>query len=124
MGTTNDLYDEVYKGMKSCLVVIHGVTMNYSKSNDSRREASLADQMKKPKIPLQMESMSWPPEGPMRKVFTGIEPIPIYEDDKVEMEWKGPLYDQLLERIKQHVPKPAMPPGDPNAASSSVCVIQ
>jgi hypothetical protein len=70
MGGGDSLYDKIDRGVRGCKVVLSCVTSKYSLSPNCRREVSLADAIKKPIIPLLLESITWPPEGPMSMVFT------------------------------------------------------
>ena len=75
MGGGDSLYDKIDKGIRGCSVVVNCVTEKYSKSMNCRREVSLADALKKPMIPLMLESMAWPPAGPMSMPLSQLEYI-------------------------------------------------
>ena len=70
MGGGDSLYDKIDRGLRGCRVVVSCVTNKYSLSPNCRREVSLADALKKPLVPLLLESMQWPPAGPMSMAFT------------------------------------------------------
>jgi hypothetical protein len=70
MGGGDSLFDKIDRGVRGCKVVLSCVTSKYSISANCRREVSLADAIKKPIIPILLEKISWPPEGPMSMVFT------------------------------------------------------
>jgi hypothetical protein len=65
-----------------------------------RREVSLADAIKKPIVPLLLERMSWPPEGPMSMVFSQLLYIDFCKpDENIQNNWQCPQFDQLLQQI-------------------------
>jgi len=65
-----------------------------------RREVSLADAVKKPIVPLLLEKMSWPPEGPMSMVFAQLLYIDFSQPDTdVQLNWNCAQFDQLIRQI-------------------------
>lgn len=80
------------------------ITLKYSLSANCRREISLADALKKPIIPLLLEQMKWPPDGPMSMVFTELLFINFYRDESVQMTWTGDKFDELTSKLGQHLP--------------------
>ena len=104
MGGGDSLYDKIDRGIRGCKAVISCVTQKYSLSANCRREISLADTLKKPIIPILLEQMKWPPDGPMSMVFTELLYINCYEDEKVQITWKGEKFDELTETLSQYVP--------------------
>ncbi len=95
MGGGDSLYDKIDRGLRGCKAVVSCVTTKYSLSANCRREVSLADALKKPIIPLLLEQMKWPPDGPMSMVFTELLYINCYRDTDVQMSWKGPTFNEL-----------------------------
>ena len=74
-------------------------------SANCRREVSLADTIKKPIIPLLMEDIKWPPEGPMSMVFTQMLYVSFcHPGPEVQDHWKCPAFDELLCKIEKHAP--------------------
>jgi len=68
---------------------------------------SLADAIKKPIVPLLMEPMSWPPEGPMSLVFAQLLYIDFCQPTTdVQDNWSCPQFDQLTKQISDHIEKP------------------
>jgi len=69
---------------------------------------SLADALKKPIIPLLLEPMSWPPEGPMSLVFAQLLYIDFSQPstDDVQLHWDCTQFDQLIRQVNGHVDKP------------------
>jgi len=68
---------------------------------------SLADAIKKPIVPLLMEPMSWPPEGPMSLVFAQLLYIDFCQPTTdVQDNWNCPQFDQLIKQISDHIEKP------------------
>ncbi|ELT93160.1 hypothetical protein CAPTEDRAFT_72501, partial [Capitella teleta] len=99
MGGGDSLYDKIDKGIRGCRVVLSCVTSKYSMSANCRREVSLADATKKPIIPLLLEQMTWPPEGPMAMVLTQLLYIQFHKDPEVQNRWDGPQFEELLQKI-------------------------
>ena len=106
MGGGDSLYDKIDKGVRGCKVVVSCVTTKYSLSANCRREVSLADALKKPIIPLLLEQMTWPPEGPMSMPFTQLLYINFCKPDiEIQNHWKVPQFDELVEKVKGYVPE-------------------
>ena len=105
MGGGDSLYDKIDRGMRGCKAVVSCITQKYSLSANCRREISLADALKKPIIPLMLEQMKWPPDGPMSMVFTELLYINFFSDEKIQMVWKGEKANELIEKLKQFVPE-------------------
>ena len=105
MGGGDSLYDKIDKGIRNCQVVISCVTSKYSISPNCRREVSLADALKKPIIPLLLEKMTWPPEGPMSMVLTQLLYIDFCSNGiEVQKHWEAPQFDEMLNKIKVNLP--------------------
>lgn len=105
MGGGDSLYDKIDRGLRGCKAVVSCMTPKYSLSANCRREISLADALKKPIIPLLLEQMKWPPDGPMSMVFTELLFINFYRDQEVQMVWKGDKFDELMTKLNMHVPE-------------------
>ena len=105
MGGGDSLYDKIDRGMRGCKAVVSCITQKYSLSANCRREVSLADALKKPIIPLLLEQMKWPPDGPMSMVFTELLFINFYRDEAVQMAWKGEKFDELIGKLEHFVPE-------------------
>ena len=103
MGGGDSLYEKIDSGVRGCKVILTCITQKYSLSANCRREVSLADALKKPMIPLLLEKIDWPPSGPMSMVFTQLLFINFYRDEEVQMRWDGPKFDELLQKIGEHV---------------------
>ena len=104
MGGGDSLYDKIDRGMRGCKAVVSCITQKYSLSANCRREVSLADALKKPIIPLMLEQIKWPPDGPMSMVFTELLYINFYRDESVQSSWKGEQFDELMSKLGQFVP--------------------
>ena len=64
----------------------------------------MADAIKKPIIPLLLEPMSWPPEGPMSLIFAQLLYIDFCQPNTdIQRNWNCPQFDQLINKIKEHV---------------------
>ena len=104
MGGGDSLYDKIDKGVRGCKAVVSCVTQKYTLSANCRREVSLADALKKPIIPVLMESIKWPPDGPMSMVFTEILYINCYRSELIQTTWKGAQFDDLIGKLEQFIP--------------------
>ena len=104
MGGGDSLYDKIDRGMRGCKAVVSCVTQKYSLSANCRRELSLADALKKPIIPLLLEQMKWPPDGPMSMVFTELLYINFHRDEAPQMTWTGEQYEELKSKLSQFIP--------------------
>ncbi|XP_052697616.1 uncharacterized protein LOC128175814 [Crassostrea angulata] len=104
MGGGDSLYDKIDRGVRGCKVMLSSVTTKYALSANCRREVSLADALKKPIIPLLMEKIDWPPTGPMSMVLTQLLYVNFSKDESIQLSWEGKYFDELLSKIKQHVP--------------------
>ncbi|XP_060592919.1 uncharacterized protein LOC132747533 [Ruditapes philippinarum] len=104
MGGGDSLYDKIDRGMRGCKVVVSCVTPKYALSANCRREISLADALKKPIIPLVLEAMTWPPDGPMSMVFTELLFINVHRDQQIQEKWTGPKVDELMGKLKIYIP--------------------
>ncbi|XP_060592917.1 uncharacterized protein LOC132747531 [Ruditapes philippinarum] len=104
MGGGDSLYDKIDRGLRGCKVVVSCVTPKYALSANCRREISLADALKKPIIPLLLEAMTWPPDGPMSMVFTELLFINVHRDQQIQEKWTGPKVDELMGKLKIYIP--------------------
>ena len=104
MGGGDSLYDKIDRGLRGCKVVVSCVTPKYALSANCRREISLADALKKPIIPLLLEEMKWPPDGPMSMVFTELLFINMWRDPKIQTNWTGPKFSELQQKLEQYIP--------------------
>ena len=109
MGGGDSLYDKIDKGVRGCKVVVSCVTSKYAISANCRREVSLADAVKKPIIPLLLEKVTWPPEGPMSLVFTHLLYIDCCKPnaDVIQNDWSAslPQMQELYGKLVDHVPR-------------------
>ena len=103
MGGGDSLYDKIDRGMRGCRAVVSCVTHKYSLSANCRREVSLADALKKPIIPLLLEQMKWPPDGPMSMVFSELLYINFHRNETMQMTWRCEQFDELVGKIGQFV---------------------
>lgn len=75
MGGGDSLFDKIDRGVRGCKVVVSCVTTKYSKSDNCKREVSLATAVSAPIIPLKIEDVPYPPSGPMGPALTNIQPL-------------------------------------------------
>ena len=104
MGGGDSLFDAIYKGIYNCKVVVSHVTSKYALSANCRREVSLSDALNKPIIPLLLDDIPWPPQGPMSMVFTQLLYIDFKDNNKTPQQlWSGSQFDQLIAKINSHL---------------------
>ena len=106
MGGGDSLYDKIDRGVRGCDVMLSCVTTKYSLSANCRREVALADALRKPIIPLLLESMRWPPDGPMSLVLTPLLYIDFSASDAAaatSRDWKSAKFDELISKIDTHL---------------------
>ena len=70
MGGGDYLYNQIYRGISQCRVVVACVTPRYVVSDSCCKEVSLSDLLRKPVIPVVMERTPWPPPGAMGVIFS------------------------------------------------------
>ena len=103
MGGGDSLYDKIDRGMRGCKAVVACITQKYSLSANCRREVTLADALKKPVLPLLMEEMKWPPDGPMSMMLTELLYIDCNKQTQVLENWKGHAFDKLIDRLNTFI---------------------
>ena len=99
MGGGDSLYDKIDRGVRGSQLVLSCITTKYALSANCRREVSLADALRKPIVPLLLEEIAWPPQGPMSMVFTQLLYINFSRDVSVQESWEGPRFEELLVKI-------------------------
>ena len=121
MGGGDSLYDKIDRGVRGSKLVISCVTKKYALSANCRREVSLSDALKRPIIPLLLEDLIWPPEGPMGMVFTQLKYIEfIKPDPNIQNEWNCPQFDEFLGKIKGHIPDKNAPIDRPKSIHDQI----
>ena len=104
MGGGDSLFDAIDKGIRNCKVVVSHVTSKYALSANCRREVSLSDALNKPIIPLLLDEIPWPPQGPMSMVFTQLLYIDFKDNNKTPQRlWSGSRFDQLIAKINDYL---------------------
>ncbi|XP_033634703.1 uncharacterized protein LOC117295983 [Asterias rubens] len=101
MGGGDPLYSKIDKGIRNAKVVVSSVTPKYALSANCRREVSLSDALRKPVIPILMEQMTWPPEGPMSMPFAQLLYID-FTKESTQKDFTDNKFDELLEKLKEH----------------------
>ncbi|ELU07727.1 hypothetical protein CAPTEDRAFT_199536 [Capitella teleta] len=110
MGGGDSLYDKIDRGIRGCCVTVSCVTPKYAMSANCRKEVTLAEALKKPIIPLMLDTIAWPPEGPMSMVLAPLAFIDCREEVST---WNGHGFQTLLKQISKQM-KPARTLGWPN----------
>ncbi|XP_030833626.1 uncharacterized protein LOC100888215 [Strongylocentrotus purpuratus] len=100
MGGGDPLYSKIDKGVRNAKVVISCVTPKYALSANCRREVSLSDALRKPIIPLLLEEMTWPPEGPMSMTFTQLLYID-FTKETTQAGFEDEKFDELIEKMNE-----------------------
>ncbi|XP_071965602.1 uncharacterized protein [Antedon mediterranea] len=101
MGGGDPLYSKIDKGLRKAKVVISCVTPKYSLSANCRREVSLSDALRRPIIPILLQQMTWPPEGPMSMTFTQLLYIDFTKESSQE-SFADEKFDELVAKINEH----------------------
>ncbi|XP_072163796.1 uncharacterized protein [Diadema setosum] len=100
MGGGDPLYSKIDKGIRNAKVVVSCVTPKYALSANCRREVSLSDILRKPIVPLLMEQMPWPPEGPMSMPFTQLLYID-FTKEASQANFDDEKFDELVLKIQE-----------------------
>ncbi|XP_071510056.1 uncharacterized protein [Diadema antillarum] len=106
MGGGDQLYDRINQGMRSAKVVLCIVTEKYSGSENCKTEATLANHLNKPIIPILIDRTPWPPEGAMAMLFAQLLYIQFYNEKEYvrgEKFWDDAKFLELLGQISYHV---------------------
>ena len=65
----------------------------------------MADALKKPIIPLLLEQITWPPEGPMGPILTQLLYVNFAQpNEAIQNTWNCPQFDELMKLLAKHVP--------------------
>jgi len=104
MGGGDSLYDKIDKGLRNCLLVVSCVTIKYGLSANCRKEIALADSLSKPILPILLESMNYPPSGPMAPTLSVLKYTDFTKDEKEQETWNGDSFKELLERMRPYLP--------------------
>jgi len=104
MGGGDSLYDKIDRGLRNCLVVVSCVTVKYGLSANCRKEIALADSLSKPILPILLESMDYPPSGPMAPTLSVLKYTDFTKAINEQETWNGESFKELLERIQPHLP--------------------
>ncbi|CAF0785788.1 unnamed protein product [Didymodactylos carnosus] len=105
MGGGDSLYEKIDQGIRNAKVILSCITPKYIISANCRREMSLSDALKKPIIPLLLDSTPWPPPGPMSLVFTEKRYINFCPSNDDMIHWSGKNFEQLLMKLEQNIPE-------------------
>uniref|UniRef100_A0ABM0GZL4 Uncharacterized protein LOC100370439 n=1 Tax=Saccoglossus kowalevskii TaxID=10224 RepID=A0ABM0GZL4_SACKO len=97
MGGGDALYGKIDRGIRKAKVIVSSCTPKYALSTNCRREVSLADTLKKPMIPILLESMEWPPEGPMSMPFAQLLYIDFTNNNSQKFD------NDKFEELKQQI---------------------
>ncbi|XP_071509003.1 uncharacterized protein [Diadema antillarum] len=106
MGGGDQLYDRINQGMRSAKVVLCMVTEKYSGSENCKKEATLANHLNHPIIPILIERTPWPPAGALAMIFAQLLYIQFYNEKEYvrgEKFWDDSKFFELLGQISYHV---------------------
>lgn len=106
MGGGDSLYDEIYKGIRGCKLVLPCVTEKYLISSNCSREISLAHKVGKPIVAIALEKIKWPPAGLMGNVLKTLKCVEVYKSGtKSSTEWDQSELEKIMKSIKATMPK-------------------
>jgi hypothetical protein len=110
MGGGDKLFTKIDGGIRGAKVVVCCMNMAYAQSNNCSREVHLAVNIGKPLIPLQMERLTWPPEGPLGSIMSEYLFIRFFDRKGNDPNlWPTERFMELLGQIRYHVaPDPDM----------------
>lgn len=100
VGGGDALLAKIDAGIRDCKVFVCCVTEKYVQSDTCQREATLADCLKKPIIPLLFEDIPWPPKGQLSLIFARLLYIRITENGGTIHD---SAFDQLMKKVQQYV---------------------
>ena len=111
---------EIDKGIRNCKVYLSFVTIKYAESKNCYKETSLSGELNKPIIPLLMEKNAWPPNN-IGTLIGHLQYIPFQSTSAShEQLWSGENFNQLLERLKSFIGRPAQSSSSPADAQGNV----
>ncbi|XP_076353076.1 uncharacterized protein LOC143248537 isoform X1 [Tachypleus tridentatus] len=107
LGGGDSLYGKIYEGISGAKVVICCLTPRYAASPTCSREASLADVLRKPIIPVMMEPTPWPPPGPLAIVLSSLVYVDLcgiggHGGSGRQADWEQ-RFNDIIERILYYV---------------------
>ena len=120
LGGGDRWHAEIDKGIRNCKVYLSFVTVKYAESLNCYKETNLSVELKKPIIPLLMEENAWPPKN-MGTLIGHLQYIPFKSTSaSPEQLWSGENFNQLLERLKFYISRPAQSSSSPADAQENV----
>ncbi|ESO98667.1 hypothetical protein LOTGIDRAFT_142474, partial [Lottia gigantea] len=107
MGGGDKLFEKIDRGIRGAKIIISCTTEKYAKSPNCNREVNLSVNLRKPIIPLLLESCPWPPEGSMGPIFSEYLYIQFYQSNKSdetkdERFWPPPKFQELLMQLSMN----------------------
>ncbi|ESP05272.1 hypothetical protein LOTGIDRAFT_102305 [Lottia gigantea] len=111
MGGGDKLFEKIDKGIRVAKIIISCTTEKYAQSPNCNREVNLSVNLKKPIIPLLLESCPWPPKGSMGPIFSEYLYIQFYQTENDEAApddrfWPIPKFQELLMQLSMNGVQP------------------
>lgn len=103
MGGGDSLFNKIDKGIRGAKVILTCVTKKYALRANCRREVALSGALGKPIIPLLMEEIKWPPEGPMSMIFAQLQYIDLSKTED-GIFWSNSILRQIEEKLLNIIP--------------------
>ncbi|GIX83228.1 NHR domain-containing protein, partial [Caerostris darwini] len=128
------LYGKIYEGINKAKVVLCCLTPRYVLSPLCTREMSLADVLRKPIVPIILESMPWPPPGALALILSSLVYIDLcgiggHGGNGKQTDWES-KFSNIVERLSHFIspsflsPRMTNPPSEKHVASSPPVLIR
>ena len=94
------LTTQIQRNMKASGVVVSCITPKYMQSDNCVKDLTLAENLRKPIVPVMLRFCPWPPEGapaPVRKILVKHAPVDLSNDKLYRQNMAG-----LLDKIRRH----------------------
>lgn len=107
LGGGDTLYGRIYEGISKAKVFLCCLTPRYALSPTCSREASLADVLRKPIVPVMMEPTPWPPPGPLAIILSSLVYIDLcsiggHGGCGRQADWES-KFQNIMERLAHYI---------------------
>ncbi|XP_012946843.1 uncharacterized protein LOC101858605 [Aplysia californica] len=102
MGAGDSLFEKAETGLRTCQLVVACVSQKYAVATNCRREISLARTLEKRIIPVAVEEITWPLEGPLRDIMSKLSCFELWKDNLGQEQWNGPHLQKILTEIEKY----------------------